>query len=217
MTEVAPGRRVPPMWLAAGAAVSIALSIAFIDHPVAVISAKLFDDSFWMLAASALLDTTPALLALFSVFVVACGLAVLAGRELPPWTRPWLRAALATVVTLAIALLIKQAVGRPSVPPQVLPDGDYAFHPFAAGLNGGAFPSATMAMAAAFFSGRGFRSWRSRATAIVLLTALAASLVITNGHWIADILGGVYLGWLTGAATVAHARVAHRKFMAARR
>lgn len=217
MNEVAPGRRVPPIWLAAGAALSIALSIAFVDHPVAVISARLFDDSFWMLAASAILDTTPALLALFSAFVVACGLAVLAGRDLPQWTRPWLRAALATVVTLAIALVIKLAIGRQSVPPQVLPDGDYAFHPFAAGLNGGAFPSATMAMATAFFSGRGFRSWRSRATAVVLLTTLAASLVITNGHWIADILGGMYLGWLTGAATVMSARVAHQRFVGARR
>lgn len=183
----------PIAWLV-GAVLSIAGSVLFLDGPVAHYSARRFTDTVWLVGAYYVLDQTPRFAGLLALFAVGCGIWIFSGRELPRWAHAWLRAALATGLALGVALTLKFVIGRPSVRPLLLAGGTFAFQPFARGITGGAFPSATMAAMTGFFAGFGLDSAHRRVFAGLVISTLAACLVITNGHWFADILGGIYLG-----------------------
>ena len=43
---------------------------------------------------------------------------------------------------------------------------------------------------------------RLRVPSAMVLGALALGLVVTNGHWVGDIIGGVFLGIAVGAVTL---------------
>lgn len=97
---------------------------------------------------------------------------------------------------------LKLAIGRSQVYPAYLVDHLYQLRPFTTDHRYGGFPSATMAIASAFLTTLGIH--RLLAGAALLL--LAASIAVTNGHWIGDLLGGTCLGTAIGSLTVRRAR-----------
>jgi membrane-associated phospholipid phosphatase len=69
-----------------------------------------------------------------------------------------------------------------------------------------------MAGASAFVVGLHLRTAAERMTLAVANGVLAAALLVSNGHWLSDIIGGVSLGLVIGGAVARRffARVASR-------
>lgn len=123
-----------------------------------------------------------------------------ADAKAPQFVRRLVDALLAAGVMLALTLFLKWAIGRSQVDPAFLRDHVYAFHPFRGGLDFRAFPSATMAVSSAFLFAWGVTRPRDRVAAGWVLSVLALAILVTNGHWLSDIVAGTFLGASFGAA-----------------
>lgn len=177
---------------------SLLACIAYVDRPVADFAHTAFGGTRLFGVAVAILTALHAVLVPLALFVVARGAWALARRPLPDWSRPLVKAALAAGVTLAVALSLKVAIGRSQAYPLYVSSHIHEFRPFRGDNSHKAFPSATMAVASAFLAVLCLESAGRRLFAGTVLTLLAACIVVTNGHWIADILGGFYLGTVVG-------------------
>ena len=98
------------------------------------------------------------------------------------------------------AEVLKLAIGRSQVFPPFLHDHVYALRPFAGSKDFMAFPSATMAGVAGLISGYGVHRRSGRIAAALVLLVLGAAILVAAGHWLSDIIGGTYLGLVSGAA-----------------
>ena len=76
------------------------------------------------------------------------------------------------------------------------------FHWFHGGGNYNGFPSGHMTFFAAFFAAVWIFYPRYRAISIVLLLVVALALVITDYHFLSDVIAGAYLGFSTTYLTV---------------
>lgn len=121
-------------------------------------------------------------------------------RKLPRRVVDFLSALLVAALTLGLTELLKWAVGRSQVDPVFLREHVYGVRPFAGRHGYGAFPSATMSVSSAFLAGLGLGGQRSRIIAAVVLSLMVVAMLITNGHWLTDILAGTLLGLSVGAA-----------------
>ena len=65
-----------------------------------------------------------------------------------------------------------------------------------------AFPSGTTSITAAILSVLWIRAPRLRAVYAMLLAFVAFALIVTNGHFVADVIGGAFLGASTGWMTI---------------
>jgi len=191
--------RRPVLWaLLSGVGVlSLLASIVYVDRPAADFAHTAFGTPLFRIAV-AILTTLHVLLVPMVLFAVGCGAWRLAGRRLPGWAGPWLLATLAAGVALVVAVLLKIAIGRSQAYPLYVSNHIHEFRPFQGDAGHKAFPSATMAVATAFLAVLCLESAGRRWFAGTVLTLVAACIVITNGHWIADILGGFYLGTIAG-------------------
>jgi len=118
----------------------------------------------------------------------------------PAWVNRVVVGGTGAAVALLAALILKIAIGRSQVYPPFLQDHIYGFRPFNGAEKFMAFPSATMAAVGAFIVGLGIHRRSHRAAAAVVLITLALALVVTAAHWLSDIIGGTYVGVLTGTA-----------------
>jgi membrane-associated phospholipid phosphatase len=132
-----------------------------------------------------------------AVAFIGIGLWRIAGNA-PAWTRRVLTAGGAAALALLVALALKYAVGRSQAYPTFLRDGVYGFRPLSGSVDYAAFPSATMAGVSALLRGARTTTPQARLIAVALIALLAAALIVTNGHWLGDIVGGTYLGLLVG-------------------
>jgi membrane-associated phospholipid phosphatase len=117
------------------------------------------------------------------------------------WLDHLVSAGVAAALTLGITLVLKFATGRSQVDPEFLRQHIYTFHILDASAGYGSFPSATMSGVSAFVTGLDLP--RS-ATTIVLagvVVLITLALLVTNGHWLSDIVAGAYLGVLIGRTT----------------
>jgi len=103
-------------------------------------------------------------------------------------------------LSLAATVVLKFMIGRSQVYPPFLRDGIYTFLLVHGRPDYGAFPSATMAGASALIIGLHLRTAAERVTLVVVTSLLTAALLVTNGHWMSDIIGGVCLGLVIGRA-----------------
>jgi len=177
---------------------SLLACIAYVDRPVADFAHRAFGGTRLFGVAVAILTTLNAVFVAMALFVVGCGAWRLAARRLPDWARPLLRAALAAGVALVVTLSLKVAIGRSQPYPQYISSHIHEFRPFRCDSGHTAFPSAKIAVASAFLAVLCLESAGRRWFAGMVLTLIAACIAVTNGHWIADILGGLYLGTVVG-------------------
>ncbi len=112
------------------------------------------------------------------------------------------------VMTL-IKQLLKWTFGRPSTAlwifsgGSIVPDNpDYAFHWFQGLFPYVAFPSGHLTIACTVGSIVWIIWPKWRWLALVVIAVVAGSLIITNYHYVGDIFGGAFLGWLGGLWTV---------------
>ena len=166
--------------------VATAASLRYVDQPLAGFFAAHLAHTlagWWLnrLLAALVLFPVVALLVLF-----VCGGRLMSGRKLAAWSRPVLLGAWSIVWALAAEFALKQIFAR-------LPGG---------GPHAGQFPSgtATISAAAATTTWLVAPGWRIPAA---LLAAFASiGVVVTNGHWLSDVIAGAFLGWSIGCMSV---------------
>jgi len=166
--------------------IATAGSLVCLDYPLADFFAAhvaLTAVGLWLnrLLGPLVIFPVAALLVLF-----ACGCWRIAGRRFAQWTRPVLLCSWSATWALAAELAFKQIFSR-------LPNG---------GPHAGQFPSGTAAISIATATTIWLITTRLRIPAAILAAFCCAGVVVTNGHWLSDVVGGGFLGWSIGLMTV---------------
>jgi membrane-associated phospholipid phosphatase len=197
-------------WLVAFAlcAAAAAVCVAYVDRPVAdyvhvhllqLVIVGVLNDMLTGLELGA---------AFAFVFLIAAGCWKIAGRQLAAWTRTPLLCSWSLMWALSSAEGMKRVFGRaepdmwtgftPTDPHLSL----YGFHLFRMGPQFESFPSGTTAVAAAVLSVLWIVMPRLRWLWALTLAIVAISVVITNSHFVSDVIAGGFLGASIGWMTV---------------
>lgn len=183
-----------------GVFASVGLCIAYVDRPVARFAHSHWADTSMFIVATAVL--IPCRWILGVLVLIASGSFVWPFHKRSRSVRVGTirEATFAACVALGIAFVFKLAVGRSEADPLYLVHHLYEFRPFQSTREYMAFPSATMAVSGALLisMSRGRRGGIPVISTVLVLVAFI--LVVSNSHWIGDVLGGLYVG-----AIVAHA------------
>ena len=184
-------------------AIAVALCWMYVDRAVAdFVTVHLFHTRVeW--AAHLFLAPLPATAILALGFLLVHTLRQVAGEQAAPWTRTPAVASWAVAWALGMTAVLKRLVGRTDVYPGWVLHHVYTVHPVFWRPDSEAFPSGTMLIGTALMAVLWLRWPGGRVAWMAFLLALVALLVVTNSHWISDIIAGTFLGgtlgWLTSA------------------
>lgn len=204
---------IPARWLALlfATAALVALCILYVDHPLADFVEDHLRHRPFFNAAVVILRPLPALAVLALGFLLVDGLRTVAGSPPALWSRTPVIASWAACWGLATTVVLKRVFGRSDAyPTWALSHVDRWL--FLWGHEGyESFPSGTMTVGTAVLAVLWIRSPALRPLWMALLLLAVVLLVVTDSHWIADIIAGTFLGatigWLT---TVLHPAAAPR-------
>jgi membrane-associated phospholipid phosphatase len=186
----------------AATAIAVVVCIAYIDRPVA----EFFDTHLrhtttwvWLDRALAPLDivVVAALLFLFG-----SGAFVMSGCLLGSWTRIPLLCSWAAMWATAAVIIFKHIFGRAWPDPTYVQSHLYGFRLLHGGPHWESFPSGTAAISSAIASVLWIVMPRWRAIVALIVALLCAAVVITNYHWVGDVIAGAFLGTSIGWMTV---------------
>jgi len=177
----------------------IPLSMWLIDRPVARFAHDRFYDTRVYAVADSLLRLLMPALVLLALAFAALSVWWLMARPLPLWAESALRATAAGMAALGVAVVLKTIIGR-SQAVVYITDRVYAFRPMEFANAYEAFPSAAMAATSALLAGLALQQPSRRMAGVVVVAVVATCLVLTNGHWVSDLIGGVVLGVVVGRA-----------------
>jgi membrane-associated phospholipid phosphatase len=176
--------------------------MAYVDRPVAdYVQTHLRQTALFAGTARAL-GSLPVVVVLVLVFLLGAGCWALDGRALGSWTQTPLLCSWSAVWSLSVTIVLKHIFGRSSPDPLYVVRRVYGFHWLHGGPGYEAFPSGTAAITAAILSVVWIRVPRLRAFCVLLFAFVSLALILTNGHWVADVLGGGFLGASIGWMTV---------------
>lgn len=162
----------------------------------------------WMDRALAPLDLT---LAMALLFVLACGIWASSGRLLPLWTRTPRLCGWAAVWATVATFVFKRLFGRAGPDPAYVHDHLYGFRLLHSGPHWHSFPSGTAAISVAIVSVLWILLPRWRALGVLIATLLCVTVVLTNYHWVGDVIAGTFLGAFIGWMTVRVAMLGERR------
>ncbi|HEX9943405.1 MAG TPA: phosphatase PAP2 family protein [Thermoanaerobaculia bacterium] len=185
-------RRYPLAFLLCTALVIV--SIAWIDRPVADYAFAHFRDTALARWISRGLGPLRLIVPLAILWLAGSGGWRLSARPVPSWARPPLVVSVSVGLAGLTTILLKYLFGRTSADPSYLVHGVHEWRPLRGDASHLAFPSGTMAVAGAALTVLCILQPRLRGASAVVLAALAAALIVTNSHWVADIIAGVFLG-----------------------
>jgi len=191
------------LWACALSVVAVGLCVAYVDRQLAQwLDVHVRHTDFWTalnLALYPFLLVVPA--ALF--FLLGCGVSLISGRSLRPWTALPILCSWAAMWAVASEIILKRIFGRGWVDPTFVRDHLYGFHFLHGETHWDAFPSGTATVSFAILSVLWILKprWRTAGTATVVL--LSAAVVIGNYHWLSDVIAGAFLGVTIGWETVA--------------
>jgi membrane-associated phospholipid phosphatase len=103
--------------------------------------------------------------------------------------------------TLA-SFVFKRIFGRAWPDPAYVQNHVYGFHLLHGGSHWQSFPSGTAAISTAIVSVLWMLMPRSRTIGALTVALLCVAVVITNYHWVGDVIAGIFLGALIGWMTV---------------
>lgn len=183
-------------------ALSVVTCVYYFDRPAAEyfnVHVRPFD--LWILLNRLLapLVVIP-VAALF--FQFAAGLWLLSGRRLASWALTPLLFSSGTIWAISAEFVLKQIFGRGSPDPTYLANHLYGFRSLHAGNGWESFPSGTATIALTIVTITWLRlpHWR---VPVSLLAGLACiGVTVTNGHWVSDVIAGMFLGACIGWMTV---------------
>jgi membrane-associated phospholipid phosphatase len=186
----------------AATAIMVAVCIAYVDRP----AAEFFDEYLrhttawaWLGRALAPLNLTVAI-ALLCAF--GCGIWTRSGRLLPLWTRTPLLCCWAAVWATVASFVFKRLFGRSWPDPEFVQNHIYGFRLLHGGPHWHSFPSGTAAISVAIVSVLWILQPRWRALGVLIVALLCIAVVITNYHWVGDVIAGMFLGTFIGWMTV---------------
>jgi membrane-associated phospholipid phosphatase len=185
----------------------VILSVAFVDHPVADWAHAHMQDGGFLDRLEHALGPLAVVVLLALGFLFGAGCWVLAGRRLGSWMELPMACSWSMVWALAATAGLKRIFGRTW--PEMLNDAgtayantDGAFH-FLRGRPGfDSFPSGSTAVAASLLAVLWIYVPRLRVAWALLLGLISVALVATNGHFVADVIAGGFLGVTVGWMTV---------------
>jgi membrane-associated phospholipid phosphatase len=137
--------------------------------------------------------------ALLFLFGVGCWL--LSGRLLGGWTQKPLLCSWSTIWALAAEFVFKDVFGRGWPDPTFIENHLYGFRFLHAGPYWTSFPSGTATIAAAISTTIWLVAPRLRLPILLMTALICGGVVVTNEHWISDVIAGAFLGasigWMT--------------------
>ena len=201
MTERTPVKS----WLMAFAftAIAVVVCFAYVDRPVAEFLDQHVRRTIWWVLLERALGPFNLVVVAALLFLFACGIRVLSGGALGSWTRTPLLCSWATMWAIAAEIIFKRLFGRGWPDPTYVRDSLYGFHWLHGGPHWESFPSGTAATSAAFATVLWFVAPRWRTAAPLIAALLCVAVVLTNDHWVGDVIAGAFLGVSIGRMTVA--------------
>jgi membrane-associated phospholipid phosphatase len=178
------------------------LSIAFIDRPVAFF---MFRHAHGSQAPFILLShIVDALEVLAAIAIVWSGFNVALHRSLGPHGQLILRTALALFVAIGVKDVLKLAFGRTWPETwtcnnlSLIDNGVMGFSPFHGGVGWSAFPSGHETLTCAVAACLWVMLPRFRPLYVLTVVLVAVSLLVSDFHFVSDILAGCLVGWMVG-------------------
>ena len=178
--------------------VVVVVCVTELDRPIAVHADNAWRGTTIFALAVDFLRAVQLLLAVAIALVLGSTVWHVLGRQLPSQLQVAARGAWGMIAALLLSLILKFAFGRSQVVPPYLTHHIYQFRLLHGGQDYAAFPSATMAVAAAMLAVLWIHASRLRAIYVAAGLLLGTSLVVTNGHWVGDIIAGAFLGVSVG-------------------
>jgi membrane-associated phospholipid phosphatase len=191
-------------WLFAFAATAIAVvvCIAYIDRPAAeFFNTHLRHTTTWIRLDRALAPLDLVVVAAL-LFLFGSGIFVMSGRRLGSWTRTPLLCSWAAMWATAAVVIFKHVFGRAWPDPTYLQNHLLGFRLLRGSPHWDSFPSGTAAISAAIASVLWIVMPRSRAGGALIVALLCSAVVVTNYHWVGDVIAGAFLGASIGWMTV---------------
>jgi membrane-associated phospholipid phosphatase len=191
-------------WLFALAVTTIAvvLCIVYVDRPVAEFcDAHVRRTSAWIWLGRGLAPFN-FIVVIALLFLLACGAWVKSGRPLHSFTRTPLLCSWAAMWATAAQLIFKQIFGRAWPDPTYIHDHLYGFRLLHASPRWDSFPSGTATISAAIAAVLWIVAPRWRVLGALTVALLCVAVVITNHHWVGDVVAGAFLGTSIGVMTV---------------
>ena len=173
----------------------------FVDRPVAFF---VHDRHVNRLVALKWLTYSPIVLEEVAPVVLVLAVVRLAWGPLTRFERTLFCAAVNLMVTLALKNGLKVAFGRywPETwiedNPSLIRDGAYGFHPFHTGAAYESFPSGHTARAFSVFAVVWVAYPRWRCLCVLACGSVIIGLVGMDYHFVGDVVGGAFLGSITG-------------------
>jgi membrane-associated phospholipid phosphatase len=191
-------------------AITVVVCIAYIDRP----AAEFFDEYLghttarvWINRALTPLDLTAAIALLL---VLGCWIWARSGRLLPSWTRTPLLCFWAALWASIACFIFKRLFGRAQADPEFIQNHIYGFRFLHGGWHWHSFPSGTAAISTAIVSVLWILQPRWRALGVLTFALLCAAVVVTNTHWVGDVIAGMFMGsfigWMTAQVAMSGKR-----------
>lgn len=187
-------------------AIFTALSIAYIDRPLASFIDAYFRHTFGWVVLDHSLEPLKvvAITALF--FLFWAGYRTVSGYSLPPWAVKAVVCSWAIVWSLAAEFVFKQIFGRAWPDPTYTQNHLYGFRFLHASQNWTSFPSGTAIGSTALATTLSSLFPRLRLVNAVLAAVVCIAVVVGNYHWLSDSIAGAFLGisigWMSPALLV---------------
>ena len=181
----------------------------FIDAELALfISRRFAGNSAWARYTAAIPDLLFLLVSIITVVAVFCYLVQRRRKIYSPATSFFQLVAYAVPASYIGKTTLKLIFGRINTRVWLHNTRLYGFHWFHGGGIYDGFPSGHMAVFTAFMAALWRIYPRCRWICLVFLMMLAAALIVTNYHFLGDVLAGAVLGWLVEAVSY---RILHRE------
>jgi membrane-associated phospholipid phosphatase len=193
-------------------AISVPVCICCLDRPAAEYfnsHVRPFAIWIWLNRLLAPLVVIPVVALLFQF---GAGVWLLSGRRLASWTLTPLLYSSGTIWALSAEFVLKQLLGRGSPDPTYLARHLYGFRFLHAGGGWTSFPSGTATIALTIVAITCLRLPHWRRAVSVLAGLVCIAVTVTNGHWVSDVIAGVFLGACIGWMTVGFSDSSGRHF-----
>jgi membrane-associated phospholipid phosphatase len=197
------------LFVLALSAISVLLCIFYVDRPAAeFFNAHVRPSAVWTRLNSLLAPLVVIPVAAL-LFQFGAGLWLLCGRRLASWTSTPLLFSSGTIWAIAAEFVFKQLFGRGSPDPTYLANHLYGFRFLHAAEGWRSFPSGTATIALTIAAIACLRLPQWRMTVSILAGLACIGVTVTNGHWVSDVIAGMFLGACIGRMTVASSGSGH--------
>jgi membrane-associated phospholipid phosphatase len=192
------------LWLLTSAlcVIAVVVSVSYVDRPAAVLfNTYVRHTELWgwlnRLLAPFVLVPVAAL-----IFPLGLGCWLLSGRQIGTWALKPLLCSWSAIWALAAEFVCKQIFGRAWPDPAYIENHLYGFRFLNGGPSWNSFPSGTATISAAIVATVWLVAPRLRLPSVLLAVLLCGGAVVTNGHWLSDVIAGAFLGASIGRMTV---------------